>query len=184
MTNFVSRGGEKLQHAFTEFNVPVRDLICADFGASTGGFTDCLLQNGAQKVYSVEVGYGTVDWKIRNDPRVTVMERTNAMHVILPEKVDLIVADVGWTKQKLILPNIFANLKKGGRVISLIKPHYEAPKSYIVKGKLMEEKIDEILTLVKQDIENVGGEVLEMSKSPIVGGKGGNVEFLALIHPQ
>lgn len=181
MSNFVSRGGEKLQEALTKFNISVKDLICADFGASTGGFTDCLLQNGAQKVYSVEVGYGTIDWKIRNDPRVVVMERTNAMHVRLPEKVDLVVADVGWTKQKLILPNMFANLKEGGQVISLIKPHYEAPKSYIVKGKLMEEKMDEILDLVKQDIENAGGEVLDIVKSPIVGGKGGNTEFLALV---
>jgi len=178
---FVSRGGEKLQYALIKFNISVRNLICADFGASTGGFTDCLLQNGALKIYSVEVGYGTIDWKIRNDPRVAVLERTNAMHVTLPEKVDLVVADVGWTKQKLILPNIFANLKPGGQVISLIKPHYEAPKEYIKKGKLMEEKIDEILALVKNDIQNVGGKVIEITESPIVGGKSGNREFLALV---
>lgn len=181
MATFVSRGGEKLQHALTTFKFSVNGLVCADFGASTGGFTDCLLQGGASKVYAVEVGYGTLDWKLRNDPRVVVMERTNAMHVALPEKVDLVVIDAGWTKQSLILPNAFAALKPGGHVITLIKPHYEAPRSFIKKGKLMEEKIEEVLGVVKSDIESTSGEVLGITESPILGGKGGNREFLALI---
>ena len=176
MNNFVSRGGEKLQFALDSFKISVKDLVCADFGASTGGFTDCLLQNGAAKVYSVEVGYGTIDWKLRNDPRVVVMERTNAMHVILPEKIDLVVIDAGWTKQKLILPNAFANLKTNGRMISLIKPHYEAGKP-----RLNDVEIETVLGMVKEDIKSVGGEVLDLAESPILGTKGGNREFLALV---
>lgn len=181
MNNFVSRAGEKLQFALDSFKISVKDLVCADFGASTGGFTDCMLQNGALKVYSVEVGYGTLDWNLRNNPKVTVLERTNAMHVKLPEKVDFMSVDVGWTKQKLILPNVFANLKKDGKVISLIKPHYEADKKYIIKGKLQEEEIENVLESVKKDIESVGGEVLGMVESPILGEKGKNKEFLAHI---
>lgn len=178
---FVSRGGEKLQFALDKFKISVKGLVCADFGASTGGFTDCLLQAGASKVYSVEVGYGTIDWKLRNDPRVVVMERTNAMHATLTEKIDLIVCDVGWTKQKLILPNVCSNLKPEGKIISLIKPHYEAPKNYLRGGKLLDEKIDEVLDLTKKDIESVGGKVVDLVESPISGGKAGNREFLALI---
>ncbi len=181
MSIFASRAGEKLQHALTTFNISVKDLICADFGASTGGFTDCLLQNGALKVYSVDTAYGEFAWKLRNDPRVVVLEKTNAMHVTLPEKVEFITIDVGWTKQKLILPNAFANLKPEGTIISLIKPHYEAERKYIHKGKLLEEKIPEVLEQVKTDIAVTGGEVLSLTESPIQGEKGKNKEFLALI---
>lgn len=181
MADFVSRAGQKLQFALDDFNVSVEGLIAADFGSSTGGFVDCLLQNGVKKVYAVEVGYGTIDWKLRNDSRVIVMERTNAMHISLPEKVDFISIDVGWTKQKLILPNAFANLKNGGKVISLIKPHYEAGSEYIRKGKLMEEKVGEVLDKVRADIDGVGGKVVSIVESPILGEKGKNKEFLALI---
>jgi len=191
MAIFTSRAGEKLQFALDQFQISVKNLICADFGSSTGGFVDCLLQNGAKKVYAVEVGYGTLDWKLRNDSRVIVMERTNAMHVNIPayakattgkgEKMDLITIDVGWTKQKDILPNAFNNLKEGGLIVSLIKPHYEAPKSYLRKGKLMEEKLDEVLAIVKKDIASLGGKVEKLIESPILGEKGKNREFLVLI---
>src|SRR3989344_5859632 len=136
MNLFVSRAGEKLQYALDNFKILVKDKIVADFGSSTGGFVDCSLTNGASKVYAVEVGYGTLDWKLRNDTRVVVLERANAMHVVLPEKVDFISIDVGWTRQKLILPNAFTNLKVGGKIVVLIKPHYEADKRYLRKGKL------------------------------------------------
>src|SRR3989344_3806064 len=149
MTNFVSRAGEKLQFALEYFQISVKDLVCADFGSSTGGFTDCLLQNGATKVYVVEVGYGTLDWKLRNDPRVVVMERNNAMHVVLAERVDFISVDAGWTRQKNILHNAFANLQKGGTIISLIKPQYEANPKFVRKGKLLQERVDEVLEGVK-----------------------------------
>src|SRR3990167_4926334 len=105
MVKYVSRAGEKLEHALNIFNVSVKDLVCADFGSSTGGFTDCLLQHGAKKVYAVETGYGILDWKLRSDPRVITLEKTNAMHVSLPEKVDLVTIDASWTKQKNIIPN-------------------------------------------------------------------------------
>jgi 23S rRNA (cytidine1920-2'-O)/16S rRNA (cytidine1409-2'-O)-methyltransferase len=181
MKQFVSRAGEKLQFAIDSFGVSVKDLTCADFGSSTGGFVDCLLQNGAKKVYAVEVGYGTIDWNIRNNPKVVVMERTNAMHVTLPEKVDFISIDTGWTKQKTIIPNALVNLNTGGTIISLIKPHYESEAKFIHKGKLMEEHIPFILENVKKDIENCGAKVLQIAETPIVGDKGHNKEFVALI---
>jgi 23S rRNA (cytidine1920-2'-O)/16S rRNA (cytidine1409-2'-O)-methyltransferase len=181
MEKFVSRAGEKLQFALTSFNIDVTNLICADLGSSTGGFVDCLLQNGASKVYAVEVGYGTLDWKLRNDPRVEVLERTNAMHIALSEKVDFMSIDVGWTKQKLILPNAFVNLKEGRMIVSLIKPHYEADKRDIIKGKLKDEKVNEVIDQVENDIEAVGGKIVQIVESPIIGEKGKNREFLALI---
>ena len=176
MGNFVSRAGGKLEFALQEFKISVKDLIIADFGSSTGGFVDCLLQNGAKKVYAVETGYGTLDWKLRNDPRVVVMERTNAMHVMLPEKVDLITIDTSWTKQKNILPNAFANLKPDGKVISLIKPHYEAHKA-----KLTDAELEITLKNTKEDIKNAGFKILAIAESPILGEKGRNREFVSLI---
>lgn len=178
---FVSRAGEKLQFALTSFKLDVKDLVCADFGSSTGGFVDCLLQNGATKVYSIDVSYGELNWNLRNDPRVVVMERTNAMHVKLPQKMDFISIDTGWTKQALVLPNALANLKQDGFIVSLLKPHYEADKKYIHKGKLQEDKIDEVLAQVKNDIENSGGELKGFVESPILGKRGENKEYLALI---
>ncbi len=103
-TNFASRAGEKLQFALDQFQISVKDKICADLGSSTGGFVSCLLRNGASKVYSVDTSYGELAWTLRNDPRVIVMERTNALHVQFPEQVDLVTIDVGWTPQALILP--------------------------------------------------------------------------------
>lgn len=181
MNKFVSRAGEKLQFTLEQFGMDVRGKICADFGSSTGGFVDVLLQGGASKVYAVEVGYGTVDWKLRNDPRVIVMERTNAMHVELPEKVDLITIDCGWTKQEKILPNAKANLKEDGTIISLIKPHYEAPE-FVKRGKLMEEKLVGVIENTKKKIEDLGFTIQNIVESPIVGEKGENREFLAYLH--
>jgi 23S rRNA (cytidine1920-2'-O)/16S rRNA (cytidine1409-2'-O)-methyltransferase len=182
MTNsFVSRAGEKLQHALVSFNVTVKDKVAADFGASTGGFTDCLLQCEAKKVYSVDTSYGELDWKLRNDHRVVVLEKTNAMHVTLPEKMDLITIDVGWTKQEKVIPNALKNLKSDGMIISLIKPHYEAEKYMLRGGKLADEHIEEVLDKVKGEIEKQGAKVEKVIESPILGGKGKNREFLALI---
>lgn len=178
---FVSRAGEKLQFALNSFGVDANNLVAADFGSSTGGFVDCLLQNGVKKVYSIDTSYGELAWKLRNDPRVVVMERINAMHVKLPEKVDLVTVDTAWTKQSLTIPNALDNLKKGGIIISLIKPHYEAPKNYLEKGRLKDEFVDEVLEKVKNDIQNIGGKIEKLVESPIVGEKGKNREFLALI---
>src|SRR5437016_12661481 len=116
---FVSRAGQKLDHALDAFRIDVAGLTCADLGCNVGGFADCLLQRGAAKVYAVDTGYGVLDWKLRNDPRVVVMERTNAMHVTLSEPVDLVTVDVAWTKQRHILPAAARIMKQDGRVISL-----------------------------------------------------------------
>ena len=178
---FASRAGNKLQAALTEFNIAVSGHVCADFGSSTGGFVDCLLQNGAIKVYSVDTSYGELAWKLRNDPKVVVLERTNAMHVMLPEKVDLITVDVAWTKQEKVLPNVFRNLKENGIVISLIKPHYEAKREELQKGRVKDEAIDQVLDRVKNDISMSDGEVVRIIESPILGERGKNKEFLAWI---
>lgn len=178
---FVSRAGEKLQFALDQFKFNVKDLIVADFGSSTGGFVDCLLQNGAKKIYSVDTSYGELAWTLRKNPKVVVLERTNAMHVKLPEKVDLITIDTAWTKQILTIPNALNNLKKEGSIISLIKPHYEASRECLEKGRLKDEFMDEVLDKTKNDIVAVGGKVVNLIESPIVGEKGKNKEFLALI---
>lgn len=180
MSQFVSRAGEKLQFAIDQFKIDVTGKIAADFGSSTGGFVDVLLQNRAEKVYAVEVGYGTIDWKLRNDQRVVVMERTNAMHVELPEKVDVITIDCGWTKQEKILPNARKNLKDDGCIISLIKPHYEAPE-LVRKGLLPVGEVDQVIEKTKKTIQDLGFKIHGIVESPIVGEKGGNREFLVLL---
>ncbi|MGD2108262.1 MAG: SAM-dependent methyltransferase [Phycisphaerae bacterium] len=124
---YVSRGGEKLAAALDHFQIDVSGVVCADLGSHVGGFVDCLLQRGAAKVYSVDTSYGTLAWKLRRDPRVVVLERTNAMHVSLPEPVNLVTIDVGWTRQAKILPNVAKLLAPSGFVITLIKPQYECP---------------------------------------------------------
>lgn len=181
MGKYASRAGEKLEFALKNFNVNVDGLTVADFGSSTGGFVDCLLQHGAEKIYSIDTSYGELAWTLRNNPKVIVMERTNAMHVTLPKKVDLITIDTAWTKQILVLENAFKNLSEAGTIISLIKPHYESPKQYLEKGRLKDEYVDEVLKKVKNDIVAIGGKVMDFVESPLVGEKGKNREFLALI---
>jgi len=175
---YASRAGEKLEHALKEFNVNVTNLVCADFGSSTGGFVDCLLQAGANKVYAVETGYGVLDWKLRNDPRVIVMEKKNAMHVELPEKVDFITIDTSWTKLEKVVPNALLNLMPEGHIITLVKPHYEAEQPRLIKGKLPEESIPEVLHEVRAKLKGLGLEILSETASPILGEKGKNKEFL------
>lgn len=175
---FVSRAGQKLDHALTTFAIDVTNLICADFGSNIGGFVDCLLQRGAARVYAIDTGYGVLDWKLRNDPRVVVMERTNAMHATLPEPVSLITIDVAWTKQRHILPPARRALADNGQVITLIKPHYEAPQPLLRKGILPEEQLADVLNTVKQDIVTAGFTIARLTQSPIKGAKG-NIELLA-----
>jgi len=181
MNKFVSRAGEKLQFAIDQFGVDVNGLTVADFGSSTGGFVDCLIQNGAKKVYSIDTAYGELAWTLRNNPKVVVMERTNAMHIVLAEKVNLVTIDTAWTKQILTSPNALKNLKDNGHIISLIKPHYEAPREYLLSGRLKDEKIDEVLEKTKNDIIAVNGKVINLIESPLVGEKGRNREFLVLV---
>ena len=175
---FASRAGEKLEHAIREFKISVKGLVCADFGSSTGGFVDCLLQNGAEKVYAVETGYGVLDWKLRNDNRVVVMERINAMHVDLPEKVDFITIDTSWTRLENIIPSALKNLKPAGKIITLLKPHYEVESKMLRKGKLQEELIPNVLGLVKNNLGEIDVEIIGETESPLVGQKGGNKEYL------
>jgi len=130
---YVSRSGAKLEAALDAFGIAPADWVCADLGCNVGGFTDCLLRRGARRVYAIDTGYGTLAYRLRTDPRVVVMERTNAMHVTLPEPVDLVTIDVGWTRQHHILPNAVRLAKPAGRIITLIKPHYEAAAEQLKK---------------------------------------------------
>jgi len=178
MADFASRAGLKLDHALTVFQIDVTNFVCADLGSNVGGFVDCLLQRGAAKVYAVEKGYGVLEWRLRKDPRVVVMERTNAMHVKLPEVVSLVTIDVAWTRQRNILPAARQILAPGGTVITLIKPHYEAPPALLKKGVLPEAEVDPVVETVTHDIHAAGFELLATTRSPIAGGQG-NVEVLA-----
>lgn len=178
---FVSRAGEKLQYALEVFKIAVCDKVCADLGSSTGGFVDCLLQRGAKKVYAVEKGYGTLDWKLRNDPRVVVMERTNALTVNLPEKVDFISIDVGWTKQKFILPHALTLLLHGGNIIALLKSHYEAERHWLVQGRVKPEYLPLVVEKVKKELAAQGIKIDALVKSPLPGRKGENIEYLLWI---
>ena len=181
---YASRAGEKLEHALKKFNVSVSGLTCADFGSSAGGFVDCLLQSGAIKVYAVETGYGVLDYKLRQDKRVVVMERRNAMHIDLPEKVDLVTIDTSWTKLNKVIPNALKNLKETGQIIVLVKPHYEAEPKMLRKGKLLEEFIPEVLNSVNTRLAESGVKVVAEAESPIVGEKGKNREYLLHLAPK
>jgi 23S rRNA (cytidine1920-2'-O)/16S rRNA (cytidine1409-2'-O)-methyltransferase len=175
---FSSRAGAKLEHALDAFNIDVRDRACADLGCSTGGFTDCLLQRGAARVYAVDTGYGVLDWKLRKDPRVVVLERTNAMHVTLPEAMSFISIDVSWTRQRFILPSARKLLAPGGQIVSLIKPHYEADRRLLRDGLLPEDQVPPVVAVVAEEIRLLGFTVEGIVNSPIKGGAG-NIEVLA-----
>lgn len=174
---YVSRGGEKLAAALEHFRIDVRRYVCADLGSHVGGFVDCLLRRGAARVYSVDTAYGTLAWKLRRDPRVVVFERTNAMHVRLPEPVDLVTIDVGWTPQSKILPNTAEMLRPGGQVVALIKPHYEAPRDWLESGVLPDDKVDEVFASVLEQVASMDWDVVDTVASPLRG-QAGNQEFL------
>lgn len=193
---FVSRAGLKLDHALREFGVDVAGLVCADFGCNIGGFTDCLLQRGAAKVFAVDTGYGTLAWKLRNDPRVVVMERTNALHAPPPppaERVDLVTIDLAWTPQRLALPAALRWLNPRGRIVTLVKPHYELAedekKTLLIDGRLDPAEAERVLGRVLDAMPSLGATPLKHSLSPITGGKSskkhgsGNIEFLVLATP-
>lgn len=177
---FVSRGGLKLDAALDAFKLTVTDLVCADFGSHVGGFVDCLLQRGAAKVYAVDPGYGVLDYRLRKDERVVVCERTNALRFDCPEPCDLVTIDVGWTQQRLILPAARRALKPGGRVVTLIKPHYEAEHRKLKHGVLPHEHLEEVLASVRTDVTELGWRITGDTRSPIEG-HGGNAEFLWLL---
>ncbi len=182
---FVSRGGYKLQKAMDEFPISLESKVCADIGASTGGFTDCMLQHGASKVYAIDVGYGQLDWKLRSDSRVAVLERTNARFMEpawFSEPLDFASIDVSFISLDKILPALFQCLRDGGQVVALIKPQFEAGKSKVGKHGVVLEKdthvevIDRILSVSRE----IGFCVQGLAYSPIRGPKG-NIEFLVFL---
>mgnify|MGYP000137865880 CR=1 FL=1 len=182
---YVSRGGLKLEKAMTHFSISLDGMVCMDIGASTGGFTDCMLQNGAKKVYSVDVGYGQFAWKLRQDPRVVCMEKTNIRYVT-PEDIDDVLdfasVDVSFISLTKVLPAAYALLKDGGQMVCLIKPQFEAGrekvgKKGVVRDKAVhEEVIERIITFA---LEN-GFSVHHLEYSPIKGPEG-NIEYLVHI---
>jgi 23S rRNA (cytidine1920-2'-O)/16S rRNA (cytidine1409-2'-O)-methyltransferase len=180
---FVSRGGEKLDKALDAFEIDVTGFVCADLGSSTGGFTDCLLKRGAEKVYAVDVGYGILDERIRTDPRVISMERTNARHLqSLPEQVDIVVIDVSFISLSLMFPVVKRILKPDGVCVPLIKPQFEAGKDNVGKrGVVRDPTIHEtVLHKVLGFARDHELAVCRIVASPLRG-PNGNIEFLAHI---
>lgn len=179
---FVSRGGYKLKKAMSVFPISLKDKICMDIGASTGGFSDCMLQNGAKKVYCVDVGYGQLAWKIRSDPRVVNLERTNIRYVTdeqVPDKIDFASVDVSFISLELVLPVAYNLLSDDGETVCLIKPQFEAGRENVGKkgvvrdGNVHKDVINKIYSFAKQ----LGFAVCGLDFSPIKGPEG-NIEFL------
>jgi 23S rRNA (cytidine1920-2'-O)/16S rRNA (cytidine1409-2'-O)-methyltransferase len=179
---FVSRGGLKLAHALLEFNVNVNGIVSLDVGASTGGFTDCLLQNGAAKVIAVDVGYGQLAWKLRQDPRVICLERTN-IRELLPEHLgvlpSLAVIDCSFISLTKVLPPTLNLLKEGGEIIALIKPQFELEKGLVGKGGIVRDsRLQDIAVEKVRDLASkLGCKVQGLTESPVLGSKG-NREYL------
>lgn len=182
---YVSRGGLKLEKAMQLFPIDLNGKICMDIGASTGGFTDCMLQNGAQKVYSVDVGYGQLAWQLRQDPRVVNLERTNARYLTreqVPEEIDFFSVDVSFISLRIILPAVRPLLRDGGQAVCLIKPQFEAGrekvgKKGVVRDRAVHEEVVE--TICRFALEN-GYSVLGLTFSPVKGPEG-NIEYLAYL---
>ncbi len=180
---YVSRGGLKLEKALKEFSINLTNKVVMDIGSSTGGFTDCMLQNGAKKVFAVDVGYGQLDWSLRENDKVVVMERTNIRNVIpemIGEEMELITVDVSFISLKLVLPVVKKLLKDHGEVVVLIKPQFEAGKEFIGKNGVVRDKQihKKVLVNVLESFQQIGFKILNLSFSPVKGPKG-NIEFLA-----
>ena len=179
---YVSRGGLKLEKALKVFPITLTDKICMDIGASTGGFTDCMLQNGAAKVYSVDVGYGQLDWKLRQDRRVICMEKTNFRYMTpedIPDVLDFASVDVSFISLDKILTPAYALLKEQGEMVALIKPQFEAGREKVgKKGVVRDPKVhEEVIAKIVRHADEISFEVLDLSYSPIRGPEG-NIEYL------
>lgn len=180
---FVSRGGYKLEAALAAFQIDCREMVCVDIGASTGGFTDCLLQRGARRVHAVDVGKGQLDWKLRQDRRVVVHDKTNARYFTpadLGEPADLATVDASFISLQKVMPAVRELVKPGGRLVALIKPQFEAGRKFVKKGGVVRDSAvhervkTEITTFA---VENLGLELIGLIESPLVG-PAGNKEFL------
>lgn len=179
---YVSRGGLKLEQALREFRIDIKEKTCLDVGASTGGFTDCLLQHGAKKVYAVDVGYGQMAWKIRQDPRVVVIERTNIREIevaVIPEKADMVVIDVSFISLEKVITPVLRFLNPGAGIIALIKPQFEVGKGQVGKGGIVRDEVarEAAKDRVAAFIAEHGLIVKGIIPSPITG-QDGNVEYL------
>jgi len=182
---FVSRGGDKLDHALAVFGIEVADLIAADFGASTGGFTDCLLQRGAARVYAIDVGYGQLASRLRTDPRVVVIERTNVRHLTsLPERVDLVTIDVSFIGLALVFPAARNLLNDSGRIVALVKPQFEAGRSEVGRGGVVRDPQAHRRVLESHFATAAahGLGITGLTASPLRG-PAGNIEFFAALAP-
>jgi len=181
---YVSRGGLKLAGALKEFNLNVENYVALDVGASTGGFTDCLLQAGARKIYALDVAYGQLAWKLREDKRVVVIERTNIRHydgADLDEQIDLAVIDASFISLKIVIPAVLKFLKDGARILALIKPQFEARREEVAQGGVVEDASvhKRVVGEIKEFCESLNLEVEETCASPVLG-PSGNKEFFIL----
>lgn len=180
---YVSRGGLKLAAALTEFGIDPAGRTCVDVGASTGGFTDCLLQRGARRVYAVDVGYGQLAWKLRQDPRVVSLERENVRLMPrerIPETVELVVVDASFISLRLLLPKAWDLLDHGGDAVALVKPQFEVGRGQVGKGGVVRDPEHRMAALEKvcDDAKDIGFAVVGTLESPVTGAKKGNVEYL------
>jgi 23S rRNA (cytidine1920-2'-O)/16S rRNA (cytidine1409-2'-O)-methyltransferase len=182
---YASRGGLKLEAALNALEINVNGYICLDVGASTGGFTDCLLQKGALRVYAVDVGYGQLAWKLRNDPRIVIIERTNIRHLpseLIPELVHLITIDVSFISLKIVIPAVLRFLKKGAQILALVKPQFEVGKGQVGKGGVVRDSAlhDQIIENLTEFSAHIGLSCENTLPSPILGPKGNREIFIHL----
>ena len=181
LRKYVSRGGLKLEAAIKDFGLSVKGKVCLDVGASTGGFTDCLLQNGAKKVYALDVGYGQLDWKLRNDSRVVNIEKANIRYFDekkIKSPVDLATVDVSFISLDKVLPKVKKLIRKGGEIVSLIKPQFEAGREKVSRGGVVKDRKvhQEVIDKIKFLSGRLGLEVKGLTTSPIKG-PAGNIEY-------
>ncbi len=186
---YVSRGGLKLEAALKSFNIDVKGKIAMDVGASTGGFTDCLLQHGARKVYAIDVGYGQLAWKLRNDSRVILLEKTNIRYLdekvrgqefedLIKSNIDIATVDVSFISLLKVIPKVINFLKKNREIVALIKPQFEVARKDVGKGGVVKDEAKrlEVIEKITKELRNMGLEVKGVIKSPLVGPKG-NIEY-------
>ena len=184
-TNYVSRGGSKLVSAIEAFDISCQGIVGMDVGASTGGFTDCLLQHGASRVYAIDVGYGQLDWKLRNDPRVVVHERCNIRYLEregIPERIQLAVIDVSFISLKLVVPCVVKFLEENGWILALLKPQFEVGKGMVGRGGVVrnEDQRMFVKTQLLRYFQDMGLEVIGTVDSPVLGRKGNKEIFVCL----